>query len=188
MRQHEPRTHGNALRPEGQGGCQPPAIVDAAGGDNGDLDGTGGDGNEDHGGRLVSVGGRLVTRHDDRITPQLGRLGGVLCQGRRSDHLASVRVNLIDKPGLAQGIVEDGNLLLYGYLDLLLRAGTENDVDAEGLVRQLPDLADILPHLFGGAPGGGKYPQSARVADRRHQIRIRDPVHPRQHDRVFNTE
>ncbi len=186
---HEPAAHGNAVRAQRQRRREAPSVVKSACGNQGHLHHRSDDGDQHHRRGRRAVRRRFVAGDHQRVAAELYGLGRVFGDGDRPHHLAAVGVHVVHKPGFAQRIVDHGNFFFNGDGDIFLCPRPhENLVDAEGLVRKIPDPADVFARFLWVAARDGQNPQTSGIADGRNQLGFRNPVHPGQHDGMVNAE
>src|SRR5208337_5674274 len=125
---HETASHGDAVRAQGQSRSKAPAVVESSGCDQRNLYHARHYGDEDHGGSCSAMARCLVPGDDQGVAPNLHGLCSVLCDGDGADDLAPVGVNRIDKPWLAQGVVDDGDFLVDGRLEILPGSRPDEDL------------------------------------------------------------
>ncbi len=157
-----------------------PFCVARVAGDAQDLD-SGPVGVLDHELRVAEPGAEQ--RHlllDDRLDRGMRPHGGAAGSHRSVDvGQSELLLDLLDEVAVLLGQLID-HLLQRGLLGLgeLLVArpdqgGRQQDVDPEGLVGELLDLADLIAHFLNGESCASKHTQSAGLGDRHHQLHRR---------------
>ncbi len=186
----EARSHLNAFSAQSNGGSEPAPIGDAACGDNGDGNRIAHRGNKRHGGKLADVtAGLAALGHNGVRTAALHALGkgGGSHHGDNRDACFLPHVHVIARVAGARG--NHGNLHLGSELGQFrgLRVH-QHDVQAEGLVRQLPGQLDLGADPFHRGGPAGDDAQSAGFANRSRQLGIGNPCHAPLDNRLLNTQ
>ena len=190
LRRHEAGPHGDPLGAQGQRSRKAPAVGKAACRDDGDFYRVDNAGDENEARHVAAVGGRFMPRDEQRVgTVLLGPLCVTVIDDG-GDHLPAILVGRLDQPvALSEGEIDDGNLFFQEDLRVAGRPGEEKrGVGAEGLVGELPDLADRRTGLVGVQGPRCEDAKPPRVGDRSDHARDADPAHAGKHDRVSDTE
>ena len=194
---HKPGAHGDALRPQGQGGGQAPAVGHPAGGDDGYVQRPGGGVGQDKGAHHIQarVSGALPAVHDDRVHPQL--LGGErVLDGHALVHHLDARPLERGHIGLgaAPGGLRQGDAVLVAGVDVLEglvplgQVRHKGEVHREGLIGQVPHLLQrVLKGGQLGVDGDVDGAQPAGVGHRGGQRGNAQVLHSALHDGVLDS-
>ena len=107
-----------------------------------------------------------MPRDHQCIAAQLHCFRCVPCNRDRAYNLAAVGMNIVDKPGFTQGIINNGNFFFNGNRDIFSGTRAHKDlIDAKRLVRHFTDLPDVFSGFFRIAARDGKNAEASCIAD-----------------------
>ena len=182
----------DALGAEGQRGCQSAAIDDGACGDHRDLHGIHDLGHKGHGCDPAGVAAGLgALGHDGVKTAVLAGLG--VAHGAAHIHdLEACRMKAVDEVarGDAEARNEGRGPLLDDDVGRLLEGFGDGgqEVDAEGLLRQLADLAHLVADFLRAAACHAERSKAAGFGHGGADFGVGNTPHSREENRVFYAE
>ena len=186
----EARAALHALGAQREGGEHPPAIHDAAGGDDGDRNRRGNRRHERHSGQLADMSASFRALGHHGVGAEALHAGG---QGRGGHHGHYLHARVLPHLHIVGGTAGAGghhfHAQLAHELGHLARARIhEHDIDADRLARKGAGAGHLLANPFGpGAPAGDDA-QAAGFAYGAGQPSVGDAGHGPLHDGIFNAQ
>jgi hypothetical protein len=174
-------------RPEGEGGHDASGVADAAGGDDGYVDGVYDLGYEGHGGDFADVAAAFHAFGDDGVYAGARQPPGESDGGDDGDDACAALFEGADVfSGVAGAGGDDGDFFVDDDLhDFADKGRHEHDVDAEGFGGQRLCFADFLPQGFGRHVAGADEAESTGFGNGGGEFGGSDPGHAPLQDGVF---
>jgi len=189
-RAHEAGADLDALRAECEGSSDTPTVRDAAGGDDGDVDGVRELRGEDERSEVADVPARLHTLPDHRVSADrlhtLGE-GHGWHDGQDLDASFLERVHVPGRVAGAGGNHRYG-LIEHQLYELVDVRREQHEIDAERLVGERLGSTDLLAEEIGRHVSGPDDADAAGVADCGGELGGRGPGHTALNDRVLDAQ